>query len=171
MILPVIVCARRLGSSVPKLAPLPLHRKAGGITDLDPDAAQVGSVRAVNLLRHDALGAKPAGVREDDRTVLDDVFVEQDANLGVAQQPRQRGLALQKRTIAQILTVMLDQIEGIEDRCVCGLTTTQLLEPRQTVRPEHNRLAVDREALGFDPPCTVRNRTKSSGPIVCIAAV
>jgi hypothetical protein len=26
----------------------------------------------------------------------------------------------------------------------------QLLEPRQTVRPEHNRLAVNREALGFD---------------------
>ena len=32
--------------------------------------------RAIDLLRHDALGPKPAGVREDDRAVLGDVFVE-----------------------------------------------------------------------------------------------
>ena len=54
-------------SSVPKLAPLPLYREAGGIADLDPDAARTGSIGAVDLLRHDAFGAKPAGVCEDDR--------------------------------------------------------------------------------------------------------
>jgi hypothetical protein len=66
---------------------------------------------------------------------------------------------------------MLDEVEGIEHRGVCGLTTAQLFEPRQAVRPEHNRFAVDREALGFDPHCTVRNRTQSRGPIICTAAV
>jgi hypothetical protein len=36
-----------------------LHSDAGGIANLDPDAARAGS--AIDLLRHDALGAKPAG--------------------------------------------------------------------------------------------------------------
>jgi hypothetical protein len=33
---------------------------------------------AIDLLRHDALGAKPAGVRKDDRAVLGDMFIEQE---------------------------------------------------------------------------------------------
>jgi hypothetical protein len=61
-----------------------LHGDAGRIADLDPDTARAGSIRA-NLLRHDALGAKPSGVREDDTAVLCDVFIEQDTSLGVAQ--------------------------------------------------------------------------------------
>jgi hypothetical protein len=51
-------------------------------------------------------------VRENGRTILGDVFVEQDARLSTAQQSRQRVLALEKRTIAQILTIMLDQVES-----------------------------------------------------------
>jgi hypothetical protein len=33
-------------------------------------------IGAIDLLRHDALGAKPASVREDDMAVLGDVFIE-----------------------------------------------------------------------------------------------
>jgi hypothetical protein len=51
------------------------------------------------------------------------MFVNQDTNLSIAQQPCQRGLAIEKRAIAHILAVMLDQVEGIEDRGVGGLTT------------------------------------------------
>jgi|SRR5215831_7801553 len=54
---------------------------------------------AVDFLGHDALGAKPA-------SVLGDVFVEQEAHLGVARQPRQWSLAVEEQAIAQILTVM-----------------------------------------------------------------
>jgi hypothetical protein len=68
-------------SSVPNLAPLPLYRDAGRIADLDPDAARAGSIRAVDLLRHNAFGTEPASVREDDNAVLGDVFIEQDAGL------------------------------------------------------------------------------------------
>ena len=110
---------RVIASSIAKLAPLPLHRKAGGIADLDPDAARTGSIRAVDFLRHNPLGAKLAGVREDDSTVLNDVFVE-DASLGIAQQPRQRGLAGEEWTITQVLAVVLDQVEGVKDRGVRG---------------------------------------------------
>jgi hypothetical protein len=33
------------------------------------------------------------------------VFVEHDARLGIVQQPRQRGLAVEKRAVAQILAI------------------------------------------------------------------
>ncbi len=71
--------------------------------------------------------------------------------LGIAQQSRQRVLAVEERAIAQVLTVVLDQVECIEDRGMRGLPSAQLLESWQAVRPHHNRFAVDREALGLDP--------------------
>jgi hypothetical protein len=58
------------------------------------------------------------------------VFVQQDADLGIAQQARQRGLAVEERQIAQILAIMLDQVERVEDRGSSGLTMGQVLEPR-----------------------------------------
>ena len=73
---------------------------------------QKSKAQAAKLLRHDALRAKPASVCEDDGTVLNGMFVEQDASPGIAQQPRQRGLALEEWAIAHILAVMLDVVEG-----------------------------------------------------------
>jgi hypothetical protein len=55
------------GSSIPHFAPLPLHRDAGQIADLDPGAALAGLIGAVYLLRHDALGAKLARTGEHGR--------------------------------------------------------------------------------------------------------
>jgi hypothetical protein len=40
-----------------------------------------------------------------------------------------RASASQEREIAQILAIMLDQIEGVEDRGSSGLTTGQLIKP------------------------------------------
>lgn len=42
-----------------------------GLRTLDPEAARAGSIGTIDL-RHDALGPKPAGVREDDRAVRSD---------------------------------------------------------------------------------------------------
>jgi hypothetical protein len=39
------------------------------------------------------------------------------------------GLPVQEREITQVLAIMLDQVEGVEDRISSGLTTGQLLEP------------------------------------------
>jgi hypothetical protein len=61
---------RLFGPSVPNLTTLPLHGDAGGIADLDPDAARAGLIRGVYALGNDALSAKPTSVREDDRAVL-----------------------------------------------------------------------------------------------------
>jgi hypothetical protein len=71
--------------------------------------------------------------------------------LVLQQQLRQRGLVVEEWAIAHILAVILDEVEGIKDRGIGGLPMVQLLEPRQAVRSEHHRLAVDREAPGFDP--------------------
>src|SRR5215470_18966450 len=83
------------GITIPILAPLPLHRDARRIADLHPDPAPPRSIGAVDLLGRDALGAKPASVFEDGRAVLGDVFVEQDACPNIAQQTRQRSLAIE----------------------------------------------------------------------------
>jgi hypothetical protein len=45
---------------------------------------------------------------------------------------------------------MFDEVEGVEDRSVGSLPSAQLVEQRQTIGPRYNRLAVDRETLGFD---------------------
>jgi hypothetical protein len=47
----------------------------------------------------------------------------------IAQQPRQRSLPVEKRKLAQILAVVLDQVEGVENRGSCCLSPAQLLEP------------------------------------------
>jgi hypothetical protein len=86
-------------------------------------------VGAVDSLENDALGTELASVRKNDRAIFGDVFVDQDARLGMAEQSRERGFAVEKWEITHILAVMLEQVEGIEDRSVGGLTTVQLLEP------------------------------------------
>jgi hypothetical protein len=95
------------GSSIPNLASLPLHGDAGGIADLDPDAARAGSIGTVHPLGNDALGAEPACTGKHDRPIFGNVFVKQNASLGIAQQSRQRSLSVQEREIAKILTIML----------------------------------------------------------------
>src|SRR5258708_23752483 len=106
---------------------------------------------------------------EQGGAIPEDVFIEQDASLTIAQQSSQRGLAVEKRTIPQILAIVLDEVEGVEDRGMRGRTAAQLLEPRQAVRPQNNRLPVDREALGLDPPGSSRDGWQSHGPVIGVA--
>ena len=115
-------------SPIPILAALPLHCDAGGIAHLDPARARTGSIGAIHSLRDDALGTKLASVLEHGRTVLGDVLVEQNASLDTAQQPRQRGLAVEERKIAKIAAIVLDRIEGIQHRAMRSLSAAQLVE-------------------------------------------
>jgi hypothetical protein len=57
-----------------------------------PLVFSLGPVGAVRLLGNDALGAKSARIGEHGRPIFGDVLVEQDAGLGIAQQPRQAAL-------------------------------------------------------------------------------
>jgi hypothetical protein len=80
---------------IPLLATLTLHRDAGRIANLDPNGARPGSIRSVYPLGDDALGAKPTSMIENSRAIFGDVFVEQDASVGVAQQPCRGVLAVE----------------------------------------------------------------------------
>src|SRR5258706_10800106 len=66
---------------------------------------------------------------------------------------------------------MLDQIESVEDRGMRGRAAAQLLKPRQAVRPQHDRLAVDRKALGLDTPGSSRDGWQPRGPVIGVAGV
>jgi hypothetical protein len=101
-------------SAVPLLTALPPRSDAGRIGHLDPGRATPRSIDAVDTLRYDALGAKPASVSKHRRTILGDVFVEQDSRLVIAQEPRRRGFAFEEREITKIPAIVLDQIEGIQ---------------------------------------------------------
>src|SRR5262249_27440319 len=52
----------------------------------------------------------------------------ENASLGVAQKARQRILAVEEWEIAHILAVMLDEVEGIEDRGIGSLPSAQPVE-------------------------------------------
>jgi hypothetical protein len=108
---------------------------------------------------------------EHSRTISGNVFVEQDARLAILQQPRQRSLAIEKRAIAQILTIVLDQVEGVRARGPRSLASTQLVEARQTVRPQHHCLAVDREALGLDALGGGSDSCQSCGQVNRVARI
>jgi hypothetical protein len=70
-------------SPVPVLAALPLYRDAGRITYFDPDRTWPGSVGAVDPLGDDALCTEPASVLEDGRPIPGNVFVDENARLGI----------------------------------------------------------------------------------------
>jgi len=76
-------------------------------------------------------------VLEHRSAVLGNVFVEQDARLSIAQQPRQGGFAVEERAIPQILAVVFDKVEGVEDRLMRGAnprTATSRLGPAPPLR-------------------------------------
>jgi hypothetical protein len=82
-------------------------RDVGGIADLDPDAARTGLIGAIDLLRHDALGPKPASMGEDGRTILGDVFVESlGATTADLAEVRPSGHVCALTTVVRVLKVV-----------------------------------------------------------------
>jgi hypothetical protein len=108
-------------------------------------------------------------VRQHGWHVLGDAFVKKGARTGIAAHLRQRLFTVEKWPTAQVLAVMLDQVEGIE--LWGSLATAELFEPGQTVRPYPDRLAVDREAFGLDRRRSGSNRRQSLRSVVCLAAI
>jgi len=80
------------------------------IPDLDPGRTPSRSTGAVDTFRDDSLDTRPHAGAQTGLPILGEVFIEQGAGLGVVQRPRQRGLAVEKWEIAQLLAVMLDEV-------------------------------------------------------------
>jgi hypothetical protein len=71
-------------------------------------------------------GAKPASVGENRRAVLRNVFVEQDAGLDTAHQLHQRGLPVEKRAIAQMISIVWPRASMASRRAVASAVWTKL---------------------------------------------
>src|SRR5258708_6691246 len=87
-------------------------------------AAHAAILYAFDLIEHDGedlpdrplLNRKAALARLLRDSEAGILLNEHDASLTIAQQSSQRGLAVEKRTIPQILAIVLDEVEGVEDR-------------------------------------------------------
>ena len=67
------------------------------------------------------------------------------APLGPAEQSGDPPLALDQRHLAQVVAVMLDQIEGLQHRLMASAFAPQRAEVRRSVVAGDHRLAVDQK--------------------------
>jgi hypothetical protein len=118
-------CLRLIGSTSRSA---PAARRRWRDADLDPAAAPTGSIRAIDLLRNDAFGTEQAGVREDDRASSTMCSLNR-MPASVLRNSRASAFLRSRNGRSQILAVMLDEVEGIEDRGVRSLPAAQLFEP------------------------------------------
>src|SRR6516162_8288661 len=66
--------------------------------------------------------------------------------------------------------ITLEQIEGVEHGDITAAPAAQRLKIREPVRPDHDRLAVEREALSFQPSRAFCDRRQPRRPIEGLAA-
>src|ERR1700732_3646990 len=85
------------------------HCRARRIFHLDPASHATAAVRKVAAFRDDALKAKLACVREDDRAVAVEMLGEANA-ITAREQLFELALAAFERRRAQVLAVQLDQV-------------------------------------------------------------
>src|SRR5215211_2597455 len=90
----------------------PQHCRARRVLHLDPAFRPTAAVGEVAALGYDALQSHPAGVFENQLTIIIKVFAEVDAVLRPAQDLGELGLARLKRSRAPVVAVQLDQVEG-----------------------------------------------------------
>ena len=90
------------------------HRRARRIFHLDPASHATAAVRKVAAFRDDALKAKLACVRQDDRAVAVEMLGEANP-VAPHEQLFELALAQFERRRPQVLAVQLDQIEPVEE--------------------------------------------------------
>jgi hypothetical protein len=112
--------------------------------------AEARVVSRSETLRHDALGAKFADMGEHVWTFRRNVLAQPD-HARLLQQRRQCCLASFERHAAQIAARQAPRDRKHRARRVTAPPAAQRLEIGEPVRPDHDRLAVEREALSFQP--------------------
>jgi hypothetical protein len=143
-------------SPTPVFLGFPFHRWRGGVLALDPVRRVAGPVARVLPLRHDALKAHLASVREHERAVLlVEVLIEARPGRRASEQAGKRRLAHRERITPHVLTIELDQVEGVEGHAPIVPSIADVVEARDPVLAARHRLAVDdagaRAQLGERP--------------------
>src|SRR5208337_3705824 len=121
---------------------------------LGPALAAPRPIGRTPELRHDAFEAEPAGVPEHDLAVLVEMAAVAQRSGAVAEDRLQKPLALDKRRLAQIEAVQVEEIEGVEDEAVRALLAEGPLEGGEVRRAgvvlDHD-LAVDQRLAHGKP--------------------
>ncbi len=151
-----------------RLAP---HRLARRVLALEPVGRAAGAVGRGLALRHDALQAHLAGMREHGRAVGLDMLVEPHAGRGLGQDGGQRGLAHLKRFAPQVVAVQLDQVEGVEEHAGVVAAVAQPVEVRHAVVVAAHRLAVEDAGSRAQAGERLDDQREAVGEVVAGAAV
>jgi len=94
------------------------------------------------------------------------VVVPDRAPLGPADQFEKPPLALYRRQIAQVVAIMLDQVEGVQHRLMAPASAPQRMEVRRPVIAGNHRLAVDQERLRLEACGGVNDGGEAVGPVL-----
>jgi hypothetical protein len=98
-----------------------------------------------------------------------DMLVEQQARFGVAQELSEHCLAALDGLAAQVLTVKLDQVEGVKEDAPVIAPVAQPVEHWQSIAVTGDGLAVDQARRGLERERGTRDQWKAAGPVVPVA--
>ena len=90
--------------------------------------------------------------------------VPDGAPLGPAEQSGEPPLAVDQRQVAQVVAVMLDQVEREQHRLMAPASAPQRMEVRRPVVAGNHGLAVDQERRSLDAACSVDDGRETVGP-------
>src|SRR6516162_5730758 len=148
-----------------------LRVKSCSTLHFEPIGRAPGTVSGVLALRDDAFEAKLAGMGEDGRAVAFHVFVEPDAGAGLGHDRRERGLADLKRIAPQVIAVLLDEIEGVQERAIIMAAVANEIERGNAVVIADDCLAVDDARARAQARQRLNDQREAVGEVVARTAI
>jgi hypothetical protein len=116
------------------------------VLDLDPVRRSASTVRPVFVLRYQTLQAHQAGVVEQVGAYLALFEVSQEDTVDApSQKSGEVVLAQMQWKLAEVLTVVHEDVEGVEPDLIVMLSGVQTVEIRDAVNTEQHSLAVEDE--------------------------
>jgi hypothetical protein len=108
-------------------------------------------------------------VPSDQRYRIVDEQVARDGSLGLADQLGEASLAVDQRQVAQVVAVMLDQVEGEQRRLTATALAPQRMEVQHPVIAGDHDLAVDQERLRLEAGGGFDNSQEAGRPVMAVA--
>src|ERR1700686_2309848 len=148
------------------LLPEPQHARRRWVLCLEPGLAGTGPIRMLAVLRDDAFGAEPAGMREDGRAVALNVLAILDSRRRLREELCQLGLALLELPRAPVLAIELQKVERVEDHLIVIRAAMQLVEDREAIAVAPHRFPVDHRRGHSERRHARADERISVGPVI-----
>src|SRR5262245_41153516 len=120
-------------SLAPVLLRLPFHRRMLWVLALDPVPRAAEAIGRAEPLRHDAFEAKLTSMAKHHVTRRYDVVVNLQPYQRFGEQPDQQHLAMLDRLAPQVITIKLNEVEGVEEHAPVIAPVAQPVEHRQAI--------------------------------------